>query len=181
MTAIITQSAKRSASRGLGFALAVLTVILPALPFGPVFAQPPMPLGVLWAAYGWAADDDGSWRRPLMVAALGLLHDQMSGGQYGLFAALYLVAFLIGRFIARVTSSPNTLSILGGFALTAIGATAVAFAIAPRALGAGASAVKFAEAAVITVLLFPFVRGLYMSAQPVTRAAKRNPIGVRPT
>ncbi|NWG52266.1 MAG: hypothetical protein HXY28_00955 [Hydrogenophilaceae bacterium] len=179
MTTVITQSAKRGASRGLGLALAVLSVILPALPFGPLFAQPPMPLAALWAAYGWAADDDGSWRRPALVAALGLLHDQMSGGQYGLFAALYLVAFLIGRFFARVTSSPNTLSILGGFALTAIATTAVAFALAPRAFGAGASAVKFAEAAAVTVLLFPFVRGLYMSAQPVTRAARRKPIGAR--
>jgi hypothetical protein len=44
--------------RALGFTLAVLSVILPALPLGPLFAQPPMPLAVLWAAYGWAAEDE---------------------------------------------------------------------------------------------------------------------------
>jgi len=179
MTTVITQSAKRGASRSFGFVLALLSVILPALPFGPLFAQPPMPLAVLWAAYGWAADDDGSWRRPVLIAALGLLHDQASGGQYGLFAALYLIAFLTARVIARIAASPNTLSLWGGFIVTALATSGAAFMIAPLALGAGASAIAFGEAAAITALLFPLVRGLYMNAQAVTRAAKRKPIGVR--
>ena len=54
-------------------------MILPALPLGPVFAQPPLPLAVLWAAYGWAAEDNG-WRAPVALAMLGLLHDQLAGG-----------------------------------------------------------------------------------------------------
>ena len=62
--------ASRSALRVWGFALAVASVILPALPLGPLFAQPPMPLAALWAAYGWAAEDESGWRAPVTLAAL---------------------------------------------------------------------------------------------------------------
>ena len=129
----------RAPSRGVlgawGFALAVASVIAPALPLGAWVAQPPLPLAVLWAAYGWAAEDESSWRAPVILAALGLLHDQMAGGPYGLFPALYLSAYLIGRVAAVVMSAPNLLSLWGGFAVTAFLTVAIARVLAPLALG----------------------------------------------
>jgi hypothetical protein len=170
MTAILAPGARRSALRMIGFVIAVVSVIVPALPFGDLVAQPPLPLAVLWAAYGWASDDDGSWRRPTLLAVLGLIHDQMAGGQsYGLFVALYLVAFLVGRVTATLMSSPNLLSLWGGFAATALATVGAAWLVAPFALGRGASAVGFAQAAVVTTLLFPLVRPFYMSVAPVSR------------
>ena len=86
----------RAPSRGVlrawGLALAVASVILPALPMGPLLAQPPLPFAVLWAAYGWAAEDESGWRAPIALALLGLLHDQLAGGPYGLFMLIYLAA-----------------------------------------------------------------------------------------
>ena len=64
---MIVRAPSRTMLRAWGFALAVASVILPALPLGGLFAQPPIPLAVLWAAYGWAAEDESSWRAPVIL------------------------------------------------------------------------------------------------------------------
>ncbi|MBL8548905.1 MAG: hypothetical protein JNJ73_02890 [Hyphomonadaceae bacterium] len=170
MIALFAPGARRGAARTAGLVLAIATVILPALPLGPIVAQPPMPLGVLWAAYGWAADDDGTWRRPALLFTLGLLHDQMAGGPYGLFAALYLLTFLLGRSFAAIMSAPTLASIWGGFIATTAATTLAAMFLAPIAFGKGASAMQFAQAAAVTALFFPLVRSLYMNTGPTQRA-----------
>lgn len=163
----------RAALRTWGLALAFLSVILPALPLGPIFAQPPLPLAVLWAAYGWAAEDESGWRAPMALAALGLLHDQLSGGPYGLFAVLYLSAFLVGRIAAVVMSAPNIVSLWGGFIVTTLITIGIAYIVAPIGLGRNVSVAPYAEAAVITAILFPLVRPLYMSASASQRPGAR--------
>lgn len=164
-----TPRASRGALRAWGLALAIASVVLPALPLGPLFAQPPMPLAVLWAAYGWAAEDESGWRAPVALAALGLLHDQLAGGPYGLFAAIYLSAYLFGRTAAVIMSAPNLISLWGGFIVTASLTVAIAYALARFGLGRNVSVLPYAEAAVITAILFPLVRPLYMSASPSAR------------
>ena len=144
----------------------MLSVVAPALPLGPLFAQPPFPLAVLWAAYGWAAEDQSPWRAPVLLAALGLLHDQLAGGPYGLFMALYLSAYLFGRVAAVMMSAPNLVSLWGGFIVTALGTVLIAHFLARWALGDGVSARPYAEAAVITAILFPLVRPLYIEGAP---------------
>lgn len=167
----------RAPSRGVlrvwGLVLAVASVILPALPLGPVFAQPPLPLAVLWAAYGWAAEDETGWRAPFALAMLGLLHDQLAGGPYGLFAVLYLSAYLIGRVAAVVMSAPNLVSLWGGFIVTTLITIGIAYVVAPLGLGRNVSVGPYAEAALITAILFPIVRPLYMSAAASTRVGVR--------
>jgi hypothetical protein len=163
----------RGTLRAWGFALAVLSVILPALPLGPLFAQPPLPLAVLWAAYGWAAEDESGWRAPLTLALLGLLHDQLAGGPYGLFAVLYLSAYLIGRIAAVIMSAPNIVSLWGGFIVTALITIGIAYFVAPLGLGRNVSVLPYAEAAIITAIIFPLVRPLYMSASANIRAGSR--------
>jgi hypothetical protein len=164
-----SRTPNRSALRGWGFALALASVILPALPLGPLFAQPPLPLAVLWAAYGWAAEDESGWRAPMTLAALGLLHDQLAGGPYGLFAAIYLSAYLIGRFAAVLMSAPNLVSLWGGFIATVLVSIGIAYVLARLGLGRNVSVQPYAEAAIITAILFPLVRPLYMSASPSLR------------
>lgn len=159
----------RGALRAFGFALAVASVILPALPLGPLFAQPPMPLAALWAAYGWAAEDESGWGAPLALAGLGLLHDQLAGGPYGLFVALYLSAYLVGRVAAVVMSAPNLVSLWGGFFVTALTTVAIAWFVAPLGLGRNVSVLPYTEAVIVTAILFPLVRPLYMSAAPSMR------------
>jgi hypothetical protein len=166
---MIARGPGRGTLRAWGFVIAVASVILPALPLGPLFAQPPIPLAVLWAAYGWAAEDESSWRAPVILAALGLLHDQMAGGPYGLFPVLYLSAYLIGRVAAVVMSSPNLVSLWGGFAATALLTVGIARIVAPLGLGDNVSIEPCAEAAVITAVLFPLARPLYMSGSPSSR------------
>lgn len=160
----------RGALHAWGVVIALASVVLPALPWGPVFAQPPLPLAALWAAYGWAAEDESGWRAPVALAAMGLLHDRLAGGPYGLFAALYIAAYLTGRVAAVVMSSPNLVSLWGGFIVTVAINIGVAAIIAPWGLGEFASVATYAEAALITALLFPIVRPLYMSATPSMRA-----------
>ena len=163
----MVRAPSRGVLRAWGLVLAIASVILPALPLGPLFAQPPMPLAVLWAAYGWAAEDESGWRAPIALALLGLLHDQLAGGPYGLFVALYLSAYLIGRIAAVAMSAPNLVSLWGGFGFTALLTVAIAWAIAPLGLGRNVSVLPYLEAALITAVLFPLVRPLYMSAAAV--------------
>lgn len=170
MNAFRIRAPSRGALRGWGFALAVASVILPALPLGPLFAQPPMPLAVLWAAYGWAAEDESGWRAPVMLALLGLLHDQLAGGPYGLFAAIYVSAYLVGRIAANIMSAPNLVSLWGGFIATALLTIGVAYVLARLGLGRNISVRPYAEAAIITAIIFPVVRPLYMSASAGARA-----------
>jgi hypothetical protein len=169
--------ALRAPSRGVlrvwGLVLAVASVILPALPLGSVFAQPPLPLAVLWAAYGWAAEDETGWRAPVALVMLGLLHDQLAGGPYGLFAVLYLSAYLVGRVAAVVMSAPNLVSLWGGFIVTTLISIGIAYVVAPLGLGRNVSVMLYAQAALITAILFPIVRPLYMSAGAATRPGVR--------
>lgn len=169
MNALFARPINRSVLRGWGLALAIASVILPALPLGPLFAQPPMPLAVLWAAYGWAAEDESGWRAPITLAALGLLHDQLAGGPYGLFAAIYLCAYLVGRFAAQLMSAPNLVSLWGGFIATALVTIGIAYVLARLGLGRNVSVLPYAEAAIITAIIFPVVRPLYMSSAPSGR------------
>ena len=166
---MIMRAPSRRVLRAWGFIIAVASVILPALPLGPIFAQPPLPLAMLWAAYGWAAEDESGWRAPLALSLFGLLHDQLAGGPYGLLAVLYLTAYLVGRGAAVIMSAPNLISLWGGFIFTTLITVAVAAILAPLALGDNVSIVPYAEAATITAILFPFVRPLYMSAAPSLR------------
>lgn len=169
MNAAFSRAPSHRLLRLAGLALAVASVILPALPFGPLFAQPPLPLAVLWAAYGWAAEDQTGWRAPLALALLGVLHDQMAGQPYGLFAAIYLSAYLIGRVAATLMSAPNLLSLWSGFMVTAALTVAVAWLLTRLAFGRDAHVGPYAEAAIVTAALFPIVRPLYMSASPSMR------------
>ena len=61
----------RAMLRGWGFVVALASVTLPALPLGPLFAQPPLPLAALWAAYGWAAEDKSGWQAPALTPVAG--------------------------------------------------------------------------------------------------------------
>ena len=166
-------SSFRAPSRGVlrfwGLVIAVSSVILPALPLGPLFAQPPMPLAVLWAAYGWAAERESDWRAPVTLAVLGLVHDQMAGGPFGLFVAIYLSAYIIGRVAAVMMSAPNLVSLWGGFIVTTLLTIVIAKVIAPWGLGPNVAVRPYAEAAIITALLFPLVRPLYMESGPSSR------------
>lgn len=168
-------AAARGASVNLrlwGAILAVASVILPALPLGPLFAQPPLPLAALWAAYGWAAEDETGVRAPIALFLIGLLHDQMAGGPYGLFVAIYLLAYVVGRGVAAVMSAPNILSLWGGFIVTAGVTVGVAHLLARWALGANVNVWPYTQAAAFTALLFPLVRPLYMSAGPRAQHAR---------
>ena len=166
---MIARAPSRRVLRAWGLVIAVASVIVPALPMGPLFAQPPLPLAVLWAAYGWAAEDESGWRAPVTLTVLGLLHDQLAGGPYGLFAVLYLAAYLVGRGAAVIMSAPNLISLWGGFIFTTLVTVAIAAIIAPLALGDNVSILPYAEAATVTAILFPLVRPLYMSAAPSMR------------
>jgi hypothetical protein len=162
MNALSLRAPSRRVLRAWGFLFAVASVVLPALPMGPLFAQPPMPLAVLWAAYGWAAEDESGWRAPVTLTLLGLLHDQLAGGPYGLFMLLYLSAYLIGRIAAVLMSAPNLVSLWGGFIVTAGLTVAIVMLIARLIMPI--AVIPYAEAAIITAIMFPLVRPLYMSA-----------------
>jgi rod shape-determining protein MreD len=173
MRRAISTAFSRPALRAWGIALAIFSVIAPALPLGPLFSQPPFPLAVLWAAYGWAAEDEASLRAPIMLAVLGLVHDQLAGGPFGLFPAIYLSAYIIGRVIAVAMSAPNLVSLWGGFIATALATILVAGPLARWALGREVSVRSYAEAAMITALLFPIFRPLYMDTTQNPRTSSR--------
>ncbi|TPW05009.1 MAG: hypothetical protein FD124_2371 [Alphaproteobacteria bacterium] len=114
-TSFLTPDTQRGGLRIIGLVLAVVSVILPAFPLGPIAAHPWTPMAALWAAYGWAAEADDmeklqAWRgvrAPATLAVLGFLHDWIAGGPIGLYMILYLSAYLIGRVAASAMRSPQ--------------------------------------------------------------------------
>ncbi|MFZ4601146.1 MAG: hypothetical protein ACOYM8_01735 [Caulobacterales bacterium] len=159
---LLAPGARMSLARLAGLVIALICVVAPALPWGPLAASPPLPLAVMWAAYGWAAMGETGWRAPVVLFLLGLLQDQLSGGPLGLFAIIYLAGFLLGRTAATATRSANLFTEWAGFIATMIAVCALAALIAPPALGGAAKIGPFALAAGITALLFPLVRPLYI-------------------
>ena len=156
--------------RAWGLALAIASVILPALKLGPLFAQPPIPFAALWAAYGWAAEHKNDWRAPISLMLIGLLHDQLAGGPFGVFATIYLAAYLIGRVASELMSAQNLLSLWGGFIVTALLTVAIAAVLARWAYGEHTQVGLYLQGALITAVLFPLVRPLYMTNAPAARA-----------
>ncbi|MGE3302729.1 MAG: hypothetical protein AB7M12_06415 [Hyphomonadaceae bacterium] len=173
--AVFAAPFRRSSLRFVGLALALICIIAPVMPW---FAQPPLPIAALWCAYGWAADGDGGWRAPTALAGLGLLQDQLAGGPLGFYALVFVIAYLIGRVAANTMRSANLFSPWMGFAATAAGASLFAAVAGAWALDAPLMAARpFFVAALITAVLFPVVRPLYLSsgasAQPAFRAQER--------
>jgi hypothetical protein len=176
-------SSIRAPSRGLlrfwGVVIAVATVVLPAMSH--LFTQPPMPLGVLWLAYGWAAEEEGEargdhWlqqvmalRAPIALALLGLMQDELANSPLGLMMAIYLFAFLIGRVVS-VLIAPELVHPWVSFAVTALLSILVAAALARWAIGPDFPMKPYAETVLITIVLFPFVQPLFMDSAPTTRA-----------
>jgi hypothetical protein len=159
---LLSPQFQRSLARSGGLLLAIVLILVPAFSSLAWLASPPLPMGVLWAAYGWAAQGEAGWRAPLGLVALGLLQDQIAGGPLGFFTVLYLAAFLIGRVIADATRSFNMITEWAGFAAAVVGVGLFAQVLGPWALGGGFDIVPFVLAGLVTVLLFPLVRPLYM-------------------
>jgi hypothetical protein len=144
-----------------GFVFAVISVIAPALPLGPVFAPPWTPLAVLWLAYGYANTASADWRAQVALFALGLVHDQFAGGPFGLYAILYLAAFVVGRMMTSMMRSPNLLSLWGGFIAMCAGLCVVATLFAPWAMGGRVELAPFMVQCAVTAILFPIARHFY--------------------
>lgn len=163
----LTREANHGTMRLIGFALALVTVLAPALPLGPLFAPPLMPLAVLWAAYGWANQAEPSWRSQVALFVLGLIHDLVSGGPLGLYAILYLSAYLVGRIAASMMRSPNLASLWGGFIAMCAGLCGIATLVAPWALGGKVGLLPFIVQCAVTALLFPLARPFFMGINTV--------------
>lgn len=155
----------------LGFALAVLTVVAPALPLGPLAASPPLPLAVLWLAYAWAREGATVWSRPATLFVLGLVQDVLSGGPLGLWAGVYVFAFLAGGVIANLTRSFSAVTDWIGFAGAAAAAGLAGLILAGLALG-GAALGPLLWALAVTIALFPLARPLYLQRNAMTGALR---------
>jgi rod shape-determining protein MreD len=164
---ILTPASRKSLRAGLGWALIAYSVIAPAFPIGVLGAHPWTPLAALWAAYGWASQGEPGWAAPAALAGVGLVHDVMAGGPLGLFALLYVLAFLIARAAGGSMRSPNVVSLWAGFIATAAGVWAAAWFVAPWAIAGKAAMSPLAESLLVTALLFPLARPLYMDVSTV--------------
>lgn len=155
--------------RSFGLLLAIACTVFPSLPFGVILSQPPTPFAAMWLAYGWAADRNGGWRAPLVILVLGLTQDWLAGGPLGLYALMFMSAYVLGGRAADFMRSANFLSPWVGMIVTLFGVFAVATIAVPLALGPGTGLGAFGQALAITGLLFPLVRSLYMNSQTGNR------------
>jgi hypothetical protein len=107
----------------------------------------------------------------MALAVLGLLHDQLAGGPYGLFPLIYLAAYLLGRGAAVLMSAPNLVSLWGGFIVTIM--FTIVIVVAVERLFVPIAVAPYIEAAIITAILFPLVRPLYMAGAPAASPGPR--------
>lgn len=160
----------RWVGRSFGLLLAIACALVPALPLGGYLSQPPLPFAAIWLAYGWAADGGGGWRAPVIIMALGLLQDWLSGGPLGLYALLFVGAYVLGGRAASFMRSANFLSPWMGLGVTLVGVFLLAALCVPLVLGPQTGLGAFGEALVVTGLVFPLVRPLYMNARKGNRS-----------
>ncbi len=151
--------------RSLGLLVAIACSVSPALPFAAFLTQPPLPFAAMWLAYGWAADGGGGWRAPVIILLLGLAQDWLSGGPLGLYALMFMGAYVIGGRAAGVMRSANFLSPWVGLVVTLVGVLALAALAVPLALGPDTGLGAFGITLLVTAALFPLVRPLYMNAK----------------
>lgn len=155
--------------RSFGLLLAVFCSVSPAFPHFPLLAQPPLPFAAMWLAYGWAADGGGGWRAPIVVVLLGLLQDWLSGGPLGLYALMFLGAYVFGGRAAGVMRGDDILSPWAGLVVTLAGVFLLGIIAVPLALGPKTGLGAFGQTLLVTAALFPVVRSLYMNAQKGNR------------
>lgn len=155
--------------RSFGLLLAIFCSVSPALPYASFLSQPPLPFAAMWLAYGWAADGGGGWRAPVVVVFLGLLQDWLSGGPLGLYALMFLGAYILGGQAAGFMRSANFLSPWVGLVVTLVGVFILAVIAVPLALGPDTGLGAFGQTLLLTAALFPLVRPLYMSAHKGNR------------
>jgi len=151
--------------RALGLALAVICAIAPALPLGPLFAQPPLPMAGLWVAFGYATERENkprAWLDPLILALLGWLQDVFAGGPFGLHALLFVGAYVLAGMIRRGgMSGSEPLRVWAAFAATCVGVLLLAWAAAPTAVGRDLEFTAFGLTLAITAALFAVTMRLY--------------------
>lgn len=118
------------------------------------------PLAPLWAAYGWSRGGP-SVRSAVMLFALGLLQDTISGGPLGLWPFAYVGAYAAAMAVPAGLSENAALARVMAAALALAACAALAIVTASFSLGAMPPLGPFMASLALTALLTPFAGFLF--------------------
>ncbi len=118
------------------------------------------PLGPLWAAYGWSRGGP-SVRSALVLFALGLLQDTISGGPLGLWPFAYVGAYAAALAVPAGLSENAALARAIAAALALIACASLAIITAGFSLGTMPPLSAFSISLLLTAMLTPFAGFLF--------------------
>ncbi len=118
------------------------------------------PLGPLWAAYGWSRGGP-SVRSAVVLFALGLLQDVISGGPLGLWPFAYVGAYAAALAVPAGLSENAALARTVAGALAIIACAALAIVGASFSLGAAPPVGVFFFSLAVTAVIMPFAGLLF--------------------
>ncbi len=118
------------------------------------------PLGPLWAAYGWSRGGP-SVRSAVVLFALGLLQDTISGGPLGLWPFAYVGGYAAALAVPAGLSENAALARAMAAALALLACAALAIITASFSLGAMPPLRVFSISLLLTALLTPFAGFLF--------------------
>ncbi|MBL4595158.1 MAG: rod shape-determining protein MreD [Robiginitomaculum sp.] len=132
----------------------------------------PMPLFPLMAIFFWAMARP-QLMPPIIVFAIGLLQDLMTGGPLGLWAFSYLSAYMVMTLKSEMFAAHGDASLWVGFALM-VGCTMVAAGLAGwLVFGSQVDWLYLIVQSFITVLVYPLAGRFYRRVQRSTQQARR--------
>lgn len=118
------------------------------------------PLAPLWAAYGWSRGGP-SVRSALVLFALGLLQDTVSGGPLGLWPFAYVGGYAAALAVPAGLSENAALARAMAAALALIACFVLAIITASFSLGTMPPLGAFSISLALTALLTPFAGFLF--------------------
>ncbi len=144
--------------------LAVLLVLIAAMPLGPPGFGQVMPFLPAIAVFYWSVYRPDLLPRS-MVFLIGLLHDSLAGAPLGMSAIILLAISAVGRNQRRFFSDKTMPAVWFGFALLGVLATALAWLLASLLyLGVVPSAHSVVQLC-LTVACYPVVSWLFAILQ----------------
>ncbi len=157
---------------GVPTLVSLIGLLIYVAPFHLLGILIPMPLFPLMAIFFWAMARS-KMMPPIVVFAIGLIQDLLTGGPLGLWSFSYLFAYAIMTTQSDAFSGRGSSMLWAGFGLMVILTVFAAAFAGVIAMGWQVDSIHLLAQGMITFLLYPLFGRFYRRLQRMTQQARR--------